>query len=58
VAADDLGRMVLRRDYGDLLVEVATFVPDGVVCFFTSYQYMEKVILEWERTGIIRQVRR
>lgn len=44
------------RDYGELLVEVASSVPDGVVCFFTSYSYMEKVILAWESTGILAQV--
>ncbi len=28
------------RNYGNLLVELAAVVPDGVVCFFTSYVYM------------------
>lgn len=37
-------------------MEVATHVPDGVVCFFTSYSYMERVVQEWERAGILRQV--
>jgi DNA excision repair protein ERCC-2 len=46
----------VTRDYGELLVEVATHVPDGVVCFFTSYSYMERVVQEWERAGILRQV--
>ena len=31
------------RNYGNLLVELATVVPDGVVCFFTSYVYMVSV---------------
>ncbi|CAB4058350.1 ERCC2 [Lepeophtheirus salmonis] len=30
------------RNYGSLLTEVVGIVPDGVVCFFTSYLYMEK----------------
>ena len=29
------------RNYGILLIEMCTHVPDGVVCFFTSYTYME-----------------
>ncbi|KAH3856998.1 hypothetical protein DPMN_099595 [Dreissena polymorpha] len=28
------------RNYGNLLVEMCSVVPDGVVCFFTSYIYM------------------
>ena len=28
------------RNYGNLLVEMCAVVPDGVVCFFTSYVYM------------------
>ena len=28
------------RNYGNLLVEMCCVVPDGVVCYFTSYIYM------------------
>lgn len=28
------------RNYGNLLVEFCSIVPDGIVCFFTSYIYM------------------
>ena len=28
------------RNYGNLLVEMGSVVPDGIVCFFTSYTYM------------------
>ncbi|KAL8590345.1 General transcription and DNA repair factor IIH helicase subunit XPD [Nucella lapillus] len=35
------------RNYGNLLVEMATIVPDGLVCFFTSYIYMEMVVASW-----------
>jgi len=46
----------VTRDYGELIVDVASYVPDGVVCFFTSYSYMERVVQEWEKSGILRQV--
>ncbi len=46
----------VTRDYGELLVEISTYVPDGVVCFFTSYSYMERVVQEWEKGGILRQI--
>ncbi|KAH6925385.1 hypothetical protein HPB50_004512 [Hyalomma asiaticum] len=32
------------RNYGALLVELASCVPDGLVCFFTSYVYLESVV--------------
>jgi hypothetical protein len=35
---------------------MATYVPDGIVCFFTSYKYMEDVVSMWEEQGTIRQV--
>ncbi|XP_076100615.1 general transcription and DNA repair factor IIH helicase subunit XPD-like [Mytilus galloprovincialis] len=44
------------RNYGNLLVEMATIVPDGVVCFFTSYVYMETTIASWYEQGIIDQI--
>lgn len=31
------------RNYGNLLVELCRVVPDGVVCFFTSYTYMVSI---------------
>lgn len=35
------------RNYGNLVLEVASIVPDGVVVFFTSYVYMENVVSIW-----------
>ena len=46
------------RNYGNLLVEVAASVPDGIVCFFTSYMYLETVVASWYDQGIIDQLQR
>lgn len=35
------------RNYGSLVLELVSLVPDGVVVFFTSYLYMENVISTW-----------
>ncbi|KAK2161713.1 hypothetical protein LSH36_111g05059 [Paralvinella palmiformis] len=35
------------RNYGNLLVDMCAVVPDGVVCFFTSYTYMEYIVAAW-----------
>lgn len=41
------------RNYGNLLSEMCAIVPDGIVCFFVSYGYMESVIATWYEQGII-----
>lgn len=49
-ARDDIA---VIRNYGQLLVEMANVVPDGIVCFFTSYMYLESVVASWYEQGII-----
>ena len=44
------------RNYGLLVVEMASVVPDGIVCFFTSYLYMESIVSNWYDQGIIEQI--
>ena len=34
------------RNYGNLVAELCGSVPDGVVVFFSSYMYMEKMVGE------------
>jgi DNA excision repair protein ERCC-2 len=48
----------VTRNYGELLVELAATVPDGIVCFFTSYMYMEKVVERWHANGALQQLLR
>lgn len=35
------------RNYGSLVLELVSVIPDGVVVFFTSYVYMENVVAIW-----------
>ncbi|XP_046751476.1 general transcription and DNA repair factor IIH helicase subunit XPD isoform X1 [Diprion similis] len=46
------------RNYGQLLVEFSAAVPDGIVCFFTSYSYMESVVAAWYDQGVVDQLQR
>jgi len=46
------------RNYGSLLAEMVACVPDGVVCFFTSYLYMENVVAAWYEQGVIDTIQR
>lgn len=42
------------RNYGKLLLEMVSIVPDGIVCFFVSYSYMDGIINTWNDTGILK----
>lgn len=44
------------RNYGALLVDLCSVIPDGVVSFFTSYTYMEQVVAEWDTMGILQEL--
>ncbi|KAF0699638.1 Aste57867_9821 [Aphanomyces stellatus] len=50
---DDLS---VVRNYGGLLLEMAMCVPDGMVCFFPSYMYMENIIQQWDVLGVLKKV--
>jgi DNA excision repair protein ERCC-2 len=46
------------RNYGTLLVEVARHIPDGVVAFFKSYQYMEEIVARWNSVDLLTTIRK
>ncbi|KAA3475002.1 DNA repair helicase UVH6 [Gossypium australe] len=44
------------RNYGKLLLEMVSVVPDGIVCFFVSYSYMDGIINTWNDSGILKEI--
>ncbi|XP_068658392.1 general transcription and DNA repair factor IIH helicase subunit XPD [Aristolochia californica] len=44
------------RNYGRLLLEMVAAVPDGLVCFFVSYSYMDGIVNSWNEMGILQEV--
>lgn len=45
------------RNYGNLLLEMSSIVPDGIVAFFTSYVYMENIVASWyEQVSVNRLI--
>jgi DNA excision repair protein ERCC-2 len=48
--------MGVIRNFGAMLVELCSVIPDGVVAFFPSYSYMESLISEWDAIGILREL--
>ena len=37
-------------------MELAQIVPDGIICFFTSYSHLELFLCEWDEHGILRDL--
>lgn len=33
---------------------MVSVVPDGIVCFFVSYSYMDAIVNSWNETGILK----
>lgn len=44
------------RSYGKMVVELASIVPDGLVCFFVSYRYMDQIVAKWNDMGILNEL--
>lgn len=44
----------VEKNYGKLLLEMVSIVPDGVVCFFVSYSYMDGIVNSWHQSGILK----
>ncbi|OAJ41484.1 hypothetical protein BDEG_25069 [Batrachochytrium dendrobatidis JEL423] len=44
------------RNYGNILLEFAKITPDGLVCFFPSYLYMESIVAAWNDLGMLREL--
>jgi DNA excision repair protein ERCC-2 len=45
------------RNYGSLITEMSKCVPDGVVCWFPSFEYMRDVVKRWDELDVLRKVR-
>lgn len=48
----------VTQNYGRLLCDLAAIIPDGMVCFFTSYRYMEDIVATWKDLGLLDELQR
>jgi DNA excision repair protein ERCC-2 len=44
------------RNYANILLEFAKVTPDGLVCFFPSYLYMESIVAAWNDMGLLEEL--
>jgi DNA excision repair protein ERCC-2 len=54
---DERENQGIIRNYGALLDNLASTVPDGIICFFPSYSYMEHIFLQWHELNILNKIR-
>jgi chromosome transmission fidelity protein 1 len=47
---------VLIDDLGRALLNLGKVIPDGIVCFFPSYSYLESVLARWATTGTLAEL--
>lgn len=47
---------LVTLSYENLLMKLAKTVPDGIVCFFTGYQYMGEILLSWHSSGFLQEL--
>ncbi|KAJ3057218.1 DNA-dependent ATPase of the nucleotide excision repair factor 4 complex [Rhizophlyctis rosea] len=48
--------LAVVRNFGNILLEYAKIVPDGLVCFFPSYLYMESIVASWNDLGMLQDL--
>jgi chromosome transmission fidelity protein 1 len=41
------------NELGQILTNLVTLVPDGIVVFFPSYSFLNAVRAKWKETGIL-----
>jgi chromosome transmission fidelity protein 1 len=44
------------EELGNVIVNICSVVPDGIIVFFSSYQYEEQVHNFWQEKGIDKRI--
>lgn len=44
------------NDLGELILAMCNIVPDGIVCFFPSYDYEQQIYNHWQQNGFIHRI--
>lgn len=52
------GDAAVVRNYGNLLADMSAIIPDGIACFFPSYEFMESIVSSWVEQKIMAVVQR
>ena len=44
------------RNYGNLIIDLCKFVPDGLVVYFPSFELMEDFTFRWKKMSILDEI--
>ena len=55
-AFSERGNSLVSKNYGEFLINLAKYIPDGIVTFFPSYSYLEEIVTEWKKLGLIEEI--
>ncbi|RKP20840.1 DNA repair helicase, partial [Rozella allomycis CSF55] len=47
-----------QDEIGKIILEIVEKVPFGVLCFVTSYSFLDKVLERWKNTGILEEIKK
>ncbi|GJD05996.1 TFIIH basal transcription factor complex helicase XPD subunit [Galdieria sulphuraria] len=50
------GELQVPKSYGRILIEISKLVPDGIVGFFPSYEYMELALDVWKENNVLDEL--
>ena len=53
---DEHRHPAVEASYANLLLALVRVVPDGIVCFFTGYIYMGKILHSWKQSGVLDEL--
>lgn len=51
------GDDAMVQELGQAVINMVTAAPDGVVCFFPSFAYLEAVLAAWDRSDVLGTLR-
>ena len=57
ISLDCLNVLLFKLDeLGKQLLSLASIVPDGMVVFFVSYDYLDKIVRHFKKSGVFDQL--
>lgn len=45
-------------EVGQTIVNLCNIIPDGVVCFFASFSYLEQLYARWRSTDVLDRIQK
>ena len=50
------GNSKVMEEVGNFIVNICNIVPDGMVIFLPSYQYMDLIVQHWKKSSVFQRI--